>query len=145
MLLNLKKINLFSKIFSVLATFAVIFLLQGATTLAVTATPPADAPAASTSTPPSIREGLGNTVEGTGLSNTPISARIGTVITTIISFVGVIFLILMVAGGLIWMTAGGSEEKVTKAKKLIVNAVIGVIITMFSYVIVNVIMQGIAG
>lgn len=95
---------------------------------------------------PSADYGLKNAAEVAGLKTTPgISARIGTIITTIISFVGVIFLILIVAGGLMWMTAGGSEERITKAKKLIINATVGVIIVFLSYAIVYFVMSKIAG
>ena len=60
---------------------------------------------------------------------------IGQVIKALISFLGVIFFILIVYGGFLWMTAGGSPEKVDKAKKIIINAVVGLILVMFAYAI----------
>jgi hypothetical protein len=64
-----------------------------------------------------------------------IPARIGSIISYALGFVGVVFLILMIAGGLMWMTAAGNEERVSKAKSLITNAVIGMIIVFSAYAI----------
>lgn len=67
----------------------------------------------------------------------PVSVQkiIGTLIGTILSFVGVIFLLLVIYGGIMWMTAGGAEEKITKAKGLITNAVIGLALIFAAYAI----------
>jgi len=45
---------------------------------------------------------------------------------------GALFLILMIYGGFTWMTAQGNEEKIAKAKRIIVNAVIGLSIILLS-------------
>ena len=66
--------------------------------------------------------------------NSPILI-ISTVIKTVLSLLGVIFMILMVYGGSIWMTAGGKEDRVNKAKDLIQAAVIGLIIVVAAYAI----------
>ena len=52
-----------------------------------------------------------------------------------LGFVGVVFLILMIVGGLMWMTAAGNDERVNKAKSLITNAVIGMVIVFSAYAI----------
>ena len=49
-----------------------------------------------------------------------------TIIQNVLLFVGFIFVILMIYGGYLWMTAGGNEEQLTKAKKVIVNSIIAV-------------------
>ncbi len=67
--------------------------------------------------------------------NNFLSTRLGSIIGLILSFVGVIFLILMIFAGLTWMTASGNQEKVGKAKDLMINAVIGLIIVMAAYAI----------
>ncbi len=54
-----------------------------------------------------------------------------------LSFVALIFLLLILLAGLQWMLAGGDEEKVAKAKQTLLNAIIGVVIIIFSYSIVN--------
>jgi len=74
---------------------------------------------------------VGNT---TGLEK-DISVSISTIISAALSLVGTIFLILAVYAGIMWMTAGGNEEKVTKAKGIITQAIIGLAITMGAYAI----------
>lgn len=58
-----------------------------------------------------------------------------TAINTVLSFLGIIFLGFMIYGGIMWMTAQGSEEKVKKAKGILMNATIGLIIVAGAYVI----------
>jgi hypothetical protein len=67
--------------------------------------------------------------------NNFLSTRLGSIIGLVLSFVGVIFLILMIFAGLSWMTASGNQEKVNKAKDLMINAVIGLVIVMAAYAI----------
>jgi hypothetical protein len=52
-----------------------------------------------------------------------------------LQFLGLIFLVLILFAGFQWMTSGGSEEQVGKAKKLLINAVIGLAIVLCSWVI----------
>lgn len=66
-----------------------------------------------------------------------LNTRIGSVIGIVLSFVGVIFLLLMIYAGISWMTASGNQEKVTKAKDLIINAIIGLIIVLAAYAITS--------
>jgi len=66
-----------------------------------------------------------------------LSSKVGSVVGIVLSFVGVIFLILMIFAGLTWMTASGNQEKVTKAKDLMINAIIGLVIVMAAYAITS--------
>jgi hypothetical protein len=52
-----------------------------------------------------------------------------------LSFLGIVFLILMIYGGVLWMTDRGNESEVEKAKKLIQAAITGLIIVIASYAI----------
>ena len=53
--------------------------------------------------------------------------------TLILSFTGTLFLALTIYAGILWMTASGNEEQVTKATGIIKMAVIGLIICMAAY------------
>jgi cbb3-type cytochrome oxidase subunit 3 len=64
-----------------------------------------------------------------------LNTKVGSIIGLILSFVGVIFLILIIYAGISWMTASGNQEKVNKAKELIINAIIGLIIVLAAYAI----------
>lgn len=67
---------------------------------------------------------------------TPVDIVIG-VINMMLGLLGLIFIILLIYAGFIYMTAQGDEKKVTKAKDTIKNSVIGVIIILFAYIISN--------
>jgi hypothetical protein len=60
---------------------------------------------------------------------------VGTIINTLLSLLGVIFIVLLIYGGITWMTAEGDESKVEKAQIIIRNAVIGLIIIVSAYAI----------
>lgn len=66
-----------------------------------------------------------------------VAETVGDVIGIVLSFVGVIFLLLIIYGGISWMFSAGNEQKVDKAKKIIINAVIGLIIVFASYFITD--------
>ena len=57
------------------------------------------------------------------------------VINAFLSLLGIIFVILIIQAGYSWMTAGGDEQKVTKAKDTIQRAIIGLIIIIGAYAI----------
>lgn len=56
-----------------------------------------------------------------------------------ISLSGVIAAMMIMAGGFTWLTSGGSSDRITSAKNYIFGAVIGLILALGSYFILNVI------
>lgn len=69
-----------------------------------------------------------------GLSGTVRAENIvAVIIKTILSILGVIFVILMIFSGFQWMTAGGNEDQVKKSQSRIKNAVIGLVIVILAY------------
>jgi len=64
-----------------------------------------------------------------------LGGTIGLIISYILGFVGTIFLIIIIFSGFQWMTAGGNEETVTKARKRITNSVIGLVIIFMAFII----------
>lgn len=70
---------------------------------------------------------------------TPITVA-GSLVNTFLSLIGIVFIILIIYAGFKWMTAGGNEEQVNKAKTTIINSVIGIAVVMgawFIYVFVG--------
>jgi hypothetical protein len=55
------------------------------------------------------------------------------VINVALGLIGIIMVCLMVYAGFLWMTAGGDQEQVERAKKVIRNAIIGLIIILSSW------------
>ncbi|MCX6780290.1 MAG: hypothetical protein NT034_03890 [Candidatus Magasanikbacteria bacterium] len=72
--------------------------------------------------------------DGAGL-NSDVNSLASTIIKGVLSLVGTIFLALSVYAGILWMTAAGNEEKVTKAKDIVTQAVIGLAVTLSAYAI----------
>lgn len=72
-----------------------------------------------------------------GTTETTFAETIGLFIRIALSLVGMIFLILTVYAGILWMTARGEEEQIKKAQRIIVAAIIGLIITVSAYSITN--------
>ncbi len=67
---------------------------------------------------------------GAGLARPELSTLVGNLISGALSILGVVLLILLVYGGYTWMMAQGNEEEVTKAKTIIRDAIIGLIVIM---------------
>jgi len=87
-----------------------------------------------------------NYAAGTGLSNAPdIRVIIAKIIRIIIGFLGIMAVGLVIYAGWLWMTSEGSEEKVEQAKKLLQNAVIGLIIILSSFAIATFVLNKLAG
>jgi len=70
-----------------------------------------------------------------GTPRTQLSSIIVMVINAVLSLLGVIFLVLVIYAGFLWMTAGGNDEQVGKAKKLLTNSIIGVVVIVAAYAI----------
>jgi hypothetical protein len=70
-----------------------------------------------------------------------LATKAGQIISLVLSFVGVLFLILMIYAGITWMTAQGNEQQVAKSKTLMINAVIGIIIVFAAYALTSFIGQ----
>ncbi len=66
-------------------------------------------------------------------TETTLAENIGRIITVLFSILGVLFTVLIVYAGYLWMTARGEDEQVAKAKNIIGRAVIGLIILMAAY------------
>jgi hypothetical protein len=67
------------------------------------------------------------------LSNTDPRVIIARVINFALLFLGVIAVSLIIYAGFIWMSSGGSEDKIDQAKKILRNAVIGLIIVLSAW------------
>ena len=70
---------------------------------------------------------------GGGFAESDLMTIIGRIISIVLSLLGIIFLVLMIYAGATWMTAGGDGKRVEKAKQILINAVIGLVITLSAY------------
>ncbi|MCF7860148.1 pilin [Patescibacteria group bacterium] len=50
---------------------------------------------------------------------------------------GILAAVVLMAGGLIWLTSGGSSDKITQAKSLMIGSVTGLLLLFGSWIILN--------
>lgn len=78
--------------------------------------------------------GLGD-VAGTGLGSRDLKETIVAVLNVLLGFLGIIAVIVILLGGFKWMTAGGGEDKISEAKKLISAGIVGLVVILAAYAI----------
>lgn len=61
------------------------------------------------------------------------------VLRMLLTFAGVVAVVLIIVGGFQYMTAGGNDEQAEKGKKALTNAIIGLVIVMLAFAIVQII------
>ncbi len=83
---------------------------------------------------------------GKGVANPPTTAQIiGKLIVTGLQIVGLIFFLLIVYGGIVWLTAGGNKERADKAVSTLRQATLGLLVIIFAYIVVNFVVLKLAG
>jgi len=68
-----------------------------------------------------------------GITNQSPQIIVARIINITLGFLGIIAVVIIVAGGFKWMTSGGSEDKIGEAKKLMAAGVIGLVIILASW------------
>lgn len=63
----------------------------------------------------------------------------------VLSFLGLAAVVVIIYGGFLYVTAAGEQERADKGKKSVMYAVIGIIIVLISFALVNTIITGAAG
>jgi heme/copper-type cytochrome/quinol oxidase subunit 2 len=75
------------------------------------------------------------TAGSAALARTNLAVTVATILNTVFSLLGIVFVVLFVYAGFLWMTAAGNETQIEKAKKIMTGAVIGLGIMLASYAI----------
>ncbi len=92
-----------------------------------------------------LKNSLDVTAGGAGIStaasNADISIKLGQAINFIFGIIGSLFLVIIIAGGIGWMTAGGNQDKVSKGRQFIVGGITGMLIIFMAYALVYVVLQ----
>ena len=70
-----------------------------------------------------------------------LKSMVFAVINAMLGFLGVLAITLILYGGFLWMTSGGVPEKVNKAKRVLISAVIGLLIILASFAITQFILN----
>ena len=72
---------------------------------------------------------------GVDATTNTLPELIGNIIAVLLSVLGIIFVVLVVYAGFLYLTAAGDDTKVKKAKTLLTQSVIGLIIIVAAYAI----------
>jgi len=80
-----------------------------------------------------------------GLGTQDIRTTVAKVIYYFLGLLGIVGVVLVLYAGFLWMTSQGNEEKVTQAKRILINAIIGLCIIMSAYAITYFIFRAITG
>ncbi len=74
--------------------------------------------------------------QGTGLSG-DLSAQITIIISTLMLFIGICAVIMLIIGGFRYVFSQGNEKAISAAKDTILYAIVGIVVAILSYAIVN--------
>lgn len=66
-----------------------------------------------------------------------IQGKIGTAVGAVLSLMGILFFLLALYAGFLWMTARGQAQQVEKAQGILIDAAIGLVIIGASWIITN--------
>lgn len=84
-----------------------------------------------------ISEGLQEAGTDVYSQELTVSVFIGNLIRTLLAATGIVFLVITVYAGILYMTAAGEDTKIKKAKGMLTSSVIGIIIIVGAYAITS--------
>ena len=72
-----------------------------------------------------------------GLGTQDLRVTIMNIVRYALGFLGVVAIVIILYGGYVWMTAAGNAEKIETAKRILINAVIGLVIIFSAFMITS--------
>ena len=81
--------------------------------------------------------GANNTASALGLGNADLITTVLNIIRIVMGFLGLLAVILIIYAGFLWMTAAGEADRIERAKKVLIGALIGLLLVIFSFAIVT--------
>lgn len=89
--------------------------------------------------------GVDQVGKSTGLPSDDVRVVIARIIRVALGFLGTLALVIILYAGYLWMSSGGNEEKIAQAKKILINATIGLVIILSSYAFTSFIIRRLLG
>lgn len=83
--------------------------------------------------------------EATGLGSQDPRETAANIIRSALGLLGIVSVVIVLWGGMLWMTAGGSDEKVGTAKKILFSGVIGMIIILSAFALTQFVINQLIG
>lgn len=76
-------------------------------------------------------------------NETTLAETVGRFVRALLSLTGILFTVLAVYAGIMWMTARGDQGRVEQAQKILQNSLIGLVIAVSAYAITGFVMQAV--
>lgn len=88
----------------------------------------------------------GYNIKGVDEGGVTVESIVQVSINALLSLLGIIFVVLTVYGGIIWMNAGGNDKKVEEGRSIISQALVGLVVVLaaaaISYFVMNAFSSG---
>ncbi|MBQ2672901.1 hypothetical protein IJG01_02950 [Candidatus Saccharibacteria bacterium] len=88
---------------------------------------------------------VGTPVNEVGDGNSDLTGNITTILNAVIGVLGIVAVIVIILGGVQYMTSTGESGKVKKAKDTILYGIIGLVVCVLAFAIVNFVIANILG
>ncbi|MBQ3476425.1 hypothetical protein IJH26_02890 [Candidatus Saccharibacteria bacterium] len=88
---------------------------------------------------------VGAPVNEVGDGNSDLTGNITTILNAVIGVLGIVAVIVIILGGVQYMTSTGESGKVKKAKDTILYGIIGLVVCVLAFAIVNFVIANILG
>ena len=88
---------------------------------------------------------ISNSEAGISADGSTLTDNVTGIINAVIAVLGILAVVVIIIGGISYMTSNGDANKVKKAKDTILYGVIGLIIVILSAAIVNFVIAKVAG
>jgi len=79
----------------------------------------------------------GSTLCASGTKGETVDSFLKTLINTLLYIVGILAVIMIIAGGIMYVISAGDSNKVGRAKNMLLYAVVGLVVAFLAYAIVN--------
>lgn len=74
-----------------------------------------------------------------------LTSRVAAILNVVMGLLGTAAVILMIYAGFLWTTAGGNDDQVGDAKKIIKQTAVGMLVIILAYAIVNFVFSAFLG
>lgn len=90
-----------------------------------------------------LKEGINSIQQNAGLPKhlLDITETLARIYNTILAIAGVLFMLMFFFGALTYLTAAGNEDSTTKARRMMIDSVIGLILTLAAYAITKFVLK----
>lgn len=78
-------------------------------------------------------------IEGGDVS---LEVSVRNILSVVFTLVGVIAVVMIVVGGIFYIISQGNADKIQKAKGTILYGIVGLIVTLLAFAIVNFVLEG---